>query len=236
MVHIAIVEDEISQVALFVTYLERYRKERSLDMAWHTYPDGDLFIEAFSPGKYDIVLLDIQMKRMDGLKTAREIRARDDAVAIIFITNLVQCAIQGYAVRALDFIVKPVEYGLFAQKLQNAIGRLQRIMQGTVSFRVADGIANLNPASILYFEIVSRKVYIHTETQTYRCNDTLQNIEQRLGDRRFFRCHAGYLVNVARVSSIKKDHALIGDVKVPISRHRRKDFLDAVGNYFGSEI
>lgn len=236
MVQIAIVEDEKKQIDLLESYLKKYKEEQLQNIVWHAFLDGDEFLISFTEGKYDIVLLDIQMGHVNGMQVASEIRKLDDTVLIIFITNLVQYAIQGYSVRALDFIVKPVEYELFSQRMQGAINRLQRTMQGTLSFKIVDGIVNLHPSRILYFGIEAKKLYIYTDTQVYRCNDTLQNIENRLSGNRFFRCHAGYLVNMAHVHAIKRDCALVGDTYIPISKYRRKEFLYAVGNFLGSEM
>ena len=61
-------------------------------------------------GDFDIILMDIQMKYMDGMTAAEQIRKLDSEVIIMFITNMTQYAIRGYEVDALDYVVKPVEY------------------------------------------------------------------------------------------------------------------------------
>lgn len=236
MIHIAIVEDENKDRELLKEYLDRFQAEKGEPLFVHVYPDGEEFLESFSSGKFDILLLDIHMQYMNGMATAQEIRKSDDNVLIIFITNLVQYAVQGYSVRAFDFIVKPVEYSVFAQKLYRATQRLNRTIHSCVRFKVLDQIVNLQLSGILYFEIVARKLFIHTDTEIYRCNDTLHSIEEKLNDGRFFRCHAGYLVNVAYVRSVGKDYAMVGSARIPVSKHRRKAFLDAIGNYLGSKI
>ena len=70
---------------------------------------------------YDIVFLDVEMKHLDGMETARRIRALDADVVLIFITNMAQYAIKGYAVGALDYVLKPVPYFAFSQQLQKAV-------------------------------------------------------------------------------------------------------------------
>ena len=70
---------------------------------------------------YDIILMDIEMKFMDGMMAAEEIRKVDTEVIIIFITNSPQYAIKGYAVDALDYVLKPVSYYAFSQRLGRAV-------------------------------------------------------------------------------------------------------------------
>ena len=76
------------------------------------FTDGDEITEGYRPN-YDIILMDIEMCFMNGMTAAQEIRKLDPEVVIIFITNMVQYAIQGYAVGALDYILKPVNYEEF---------------------------------------------------------------------------------------------------------------------------
>ena len=60
------------------------------------------------------------------METARRIRERDGGVLIVFITNMAQYAIRGYAVGALDYVLKPVPYFAFSQQLQKALGQLEK--------------------------------------------------------------------------------------------------------------
>lgn len=236
MINIAIVEDEIQQRKLFEGYLERFSKEVPQQIAVHSFSDGDELLETYIPGKYDILLLDIQMKRMDGMQTAQEIRRVDSDVVIMFVTNLVQYAVQGYAVNAIDFLVKPVSYDVFCQKLNNAIDRLHREEWKTVWIRTAEGHVSIHLADIIYVELLARRLFIHTTAVVYQCSSTMQYIEEKLNDSRFFRCHAGYLVNLSYVRSVGKTTAMAGSQEIPVSKHRRKEFLDEIGNYLGSKI
>ena len=61
------------------------------------------------------------MPYIDGMKTSRKLREVDQNVALIFITNLMQYAIKGYEVNALDFMLKPVKYYDFEMKMNKAI-------------------------------------------------------------------------------------------------------------------
>ena len=71
--------------------------------------------------QFDIILMDIEMRFMDGMSAAEEIRQMDKDVVIIFITNMPQYAIRGYAVEALDYMLKPVSY--FAETCQSSVQR-----------------------------------------------------------------------------------------------------------------
>lgn len=66
------------------------------------------------------------MPGMNGMEAAEKIRQTDENVVLMFITNMIQYAIRGYSVGALDFVMKPVNYYTFSLKLTRAIGRIQK--------------------------------------------------------------------------------------------------------------
>ena len=100
MLRIAIVEDEENYISVLKDYLERYKRESGEQIEVTVYHDGDE-IAAFYKAQFDIILMDIEMKFIDGMTAAEEIRKSDASVAIIFITNAPQYAIRGYEVGAL---------------------------------------------------------------------------------------------------------------------------------------
>ena len=101
MVRIAIVEDEDIYIKQLTEYMKRYQQESGEEINVTVYRDGDGIISKYK-AQFDIILMDIQMKFMDGMTAAEEIRKTDSEVIIIFITNMTQYAIRGYEVDALD--------------------------------------------------------------------------------------------------------------------------------------
>ena len=70
------------------------------------FEDGEEIVEKYD-NNYDLILLDIEMPRMNGMDAAERIREKDEDVVMMFITNMAQYAIRGYSVGALDFVMKP---------------------------------------------------------------------------------------------------------------------------------
>ena len=112
MLHIAIVEDEERYAAELEEFIRRYGEETSRQISVTHYQDGEDLVEDYRGG-FDILLMDIQMKFMDGMTAAEKIREQDQEVQIIFITNRNDYAIRGYEVDALDYVLKPVSYYIF---------------------------------------------------------------------------------------------------------------------------
>ena len=94
MVRIAVVEDEELYIEQITAYLKQYGEEEKEEIQITVYRDGD-GITADYKAQFDIIFMDIQMKFMDGMSAAEEIRKLDTEVVIIFITNMTQYAIRG---------------------------------------------------------------------------------------------------------------------------------------------
>ncbi|WP_320930852.1 response regulator [Hungatella sp.] len=174
MIHIAIVEDEAFYVQQIQNYMERYRQESRREISVTVYSDGEDILDNYK-GDYDIILMDIQMRFMDGMTAAKNIRKLDDAVVIMFITNMTQYAVQGYEVDALDYIIKPVEYFAFSQKLEKAVGRIRRRKRFYVTIPVEDGIQKLDVSSIYYIEARGHQAVYKTDSGVYTARAALKD-------------------------------------------------------------
>lgn len=233
MIRIAIVEDEPEQIEQVVSMLKKFEETTGINLDLSSFTTGEEFLDGFSPGDFNILLLDIQMPGIDGMTVATRIREVDKSVTIMFITNIIQYAVQGYSVRALDFFVKPLKYESFIEKLQRAIDQVGEKAKETVCLRTVSGMRLFELNQILYAEIVARKLMLHTINGYYHCNDTMQSIEKTLDNNRFYRCHAGFLVNLDHVRQIDRESITVGERQIPISRYRYKGLVDALTRYLG---
>ena len=125
MYHIAIVEDEIEYQEQLKEYLKTYQAEHNLEFQVSVYNDGAEILEGYSP-RFDIILLDIEMPKVNGMDAAEQIRTMDESVVLMFITNMASYAIRGYGVGALDFVMKPINYYTFSMKMTRALKRVKQ--------------------------------------------------------------------------------------------------------------
>ena len=160
MLRIAIVEDEENYISVLKGYLQRYKEESGEQIEVTVYHDGDE-IAAFYRAQFDIILMDIEMKFIDGMTAAEEIRKIDSSVFIIFITNAPQYAIRGYEVGALDYILKPVAYFTFVQKLGRAVAKLKKRCEKWVTIPVRGGVVRTALSDIYYIESEGSTIHNH---------------------------------------------------------------------------
>ena len=205
MTRIAIVEDEAAVREQLAGYVQRYTRQYGTPFEVTEFADGMEILEDYRP-QFDIIFLDVEMKHLDGMETARRIRERDGGVLIVFITNMAQYAIRGYAVGALDYVLKPVPYFAFSQQLQKALGQLKKRERHYLAVAVDGGMRRLDAAEIYYLESEGHKVHFYTEKEDFVVPGTLKNYEEKLVGRAFARCNSGYLVNLAQVSGVQQDY------------------------------
>ena len=234
-IHIAIVEDEEIYRNQLTEYITRFQKETGSRIALTCFCDGDEIIEKYSGG-YDIILMDIQMQFMDGMTAAEKIRALDEEVIIIFITNMTSYALRGYEVDAMDYIVKPVEYFSFSQKLLKAVRKLGRRKGHFISIPIESGIQKLETDDIYFFEVFGHNVVCETKKGEFQSRITMQEIEKNLSQDSFFRISRNCLVNLKYVDGVEEGNCVIHGENLQISRKRRKDFIQALMDYMGGMI
>lgn len=234
MIRISVIDDEIEE-ALGIREMVRHALEQRHEPAEiSVHQDAQAFLDAYAAGQSDVILLDIQMPRMDGMTCAERIRERDASVILIFITSMIQYAVQGYRVEAMDYIVKPVTPALLEHSLSRALKRLGR--RKTLIVRADDGMRSLEADELLYAEALNHHVILHTAAGEIRCTQTLASIEAQLEGYGFFRCHAAFLINMKRVQHIDGNDLYMAGKAIPISKHRRRAFLQELTAYWGETI
>ena len=232
MPRIAVVDDQPDMRQQLCSMIDQYSRENNCMLEVTTFSDGAQVITNYCKG-FDIIFLDVEMKHLDGMETARRIRERDGGVLIVFITNMAQYAIRGYAVGALDYVLKPVPYFAFSQQLQKALGQLEKRERHYLAVVVDGGMRRLDAAEIYYLESEGHKVHFYTEKEDFIVPGTLKNYEEKLVGRAFARCNSGYLVNLAQVSGVQQDMVQVGPYALQISRPRRKAFMAELADYIG---
>lgn len=235
MNHIAVVEDSAQDRAVLDSYLEKYQQEKNCHFQITHFSDGDEIALGYKGG-YDLILMDIEMTFMDGMSAAEEIRRADPEVLIIFITNSPQYAIKGYAVQALDYILKPLSYYAFCQRMNHVRELLGRRQKHFLTVPCAGGVQKLDASDIYYVEICDHDLLFHTKQGEVHSTGSMRDVEQKLPPENFFRSSKAYLVNLEHVDGIQDEDASVNGDRVQISRAKRKAFLAALNHYMGETI
>lgn len=232
MIKIALVDDDLQHLQLMRSYVDRCSIQEHIQLSVREFYNGLNFVEDYD-GSFDVVFLDIEMPHLDGLEAAHRIRMIDQSVGIIFVTNMAQYAIRGYEVNAIDFIVKPVQYYVFTDKLKKAIWFSHMNTEKELVIDTGDTIIKLGTSRIIYIEKDKNYLVYHTKKETFRVRGTMADAETMLNREGFSKCISGCLVNLKYVTKASKDTVWLDEVQLPISRQRRKEFKEELMKYMG---
>lgn len=234
MYTIAVVEDTAEERAVAEEYLQRYSSQRRMALNCRSFESGERFLAEFhNDNDYDIVLLDIEMQGIDGLETARRLREQDDQLCLLFVTRMANYAVEGYSVRALDFLVKPVGYEIFCMKMDRAIRAVEHSRKKDIMVPTAEGYQRIRIADLYYVEVMNHTLHYHTGSGVLSVRGSIRDCEERLAPYDFARCNKSYLVNMNHVTEIRRSEIRVGDVLLPIGSTRRQSFLKQLTEFMG---
>lgn len=206
------------------------------------YQDLDMLADGFTSGEallaavqkqsqpYQLILLDIEMRGIDGIETAKRLRKLLPDCYIIFITSHDEFALTGYEVQAFRYLVKPVQ----PEKLTEAISAVRAELADQLTLHVEDGSveALVRARDIFYVEAQDKRVRLVTARETFSDRRGIDEIERALAGEDFFRVHRSYLINFRYVARLDKNEILlVSGEQIPLSRLRKKAFKNAFQTY-----
>ena len=235
MLQIAIVEDSPAEREKIRECLDYVTETEKISFHIQEFSTGASFLFNANDG-WDIVFMDIDMPEMNGMETARAMRKTNQAVILIFVTNMAQYAISGYEVDALDFILKPINKYSFAIKVKRAVARTIKRNDEFIPVRMEGDIHQVRIASIKYLDMQDHHVIYHTVEGDYSEYITLKEACEKINRKFFVYCNRSYLVNMRHITSVGKDTVKVGGDELIISRPQRKAFLEALSDFMRGRV
>lgn len=195
--------------------------------------DGFDVLEYLDKNSIDVLFMDIEMIKLDGIDTAKEIRKHDKEMIIIFVTAHESFALQSYEVQAFDYMLKnkmnqlPRKYDRIMTTIQERIKTNAR----TVLVGSKNELVKVFVNDIYYVEVDSHRSTVHTRTGEISHSEKISTMEELLSDYNFVRCHNSFLVNLDKVVGIIPKEGLNyfeleNEMIVEISRRKKKEVMD----------
>ena len=230
MICVAVCDDEKK----ICDYMEQRTRdalsESDVDGSVTVFSDGDALLEVYKSGSagFDLIFLDIKMTRSNGVSVAKDIRAYDENVLIVFVTSSAEYVFSGYEVKAFRYILKTELQQAFSRVFKECLKELLYDEKKYITFQSAGGAVSLPLRDVLYFESDRRKVNVCLKTDKLDFYRKLDEVEKELRDRDFVRCHQSYLVNAKEIRALMGNELTLTDGTVlPISKSRLSDTKDA---------
>lgn len=178
---------------------------------------GEDLLSGLSAEGLQIIFLDIEMKDLDGVETAKKLRMKNSSAVIIFVTSYPDFVFQGYEVRALNYILKPYKPEKIKEVLHKALESLDVSTEKYYVIEQRSGAIRIPLSSIRYFTSDKRIVRVVTDNGTYDFYDKLNDLETKLSDA-FVRIHNRYLIHLKYLNEIQGNQAIVDGESLPVSR------------------
>ena len=236
MITAAIVDDDPNIRETLQAALIKDTQKRRIPVQLSVCASGSEFL-TLPKEKWDLVLMDVEMPGQNGIETARQLRRVNERATIIFITNYIQYALEGYEVQAFRYLLKPIDAAQFEQVVGTALDEIHHRQTAYLQLKGRSEIIRLAIDELIYAETEPGHLLLHTPAKVLECYSTMEKLEQELKQEAFFRCHSSFLVALEAVRQIEKQDVVLKDgTRVPVSKNRKKGMKQALTNFWGGKF
>ncbi len=230
MIRIAICDDEKHMSDHIRSMVLNFFRKKNREISLRMFSGGEELLSY--NGQIDILFLDIQMKDMDGMETARKLRADKFRGFLVFITVLKEMVFQSFEVQAYDYLVKPVDKKQFEKTMERLYASMQNASEDSLLVQKGYEGRIIREDEIVFCEIIDRKIYLNLASgEVVDYYERIENLETKLNNR-FYRCHRSYLINLKHLKGYKNGTACMDNGKeIPVSRLRSREFSGVVLQY-----
>ena len=232
MRRIVICEDVEIQREMLKEILTSYFEEINEEVMILTYDSGESLVADIEEEyvEAELILLDIYMKKLNGMETGKKLRDLNCNAPIVFLTASPDFAVESYDVQAAGYLLKPFE----EDKLKNLLNHILKVdLKRRVVIKERRQYRYPYIDDILYMESDRHYVTIHIADGTEIVTaEKLKSLEEKMDEPRFLHCHQSYLVNMDYIKDVKDDFILKDDTIIPIRVRGRREMIEAYYNYF----
>ncbi len=228
---LVICDDNPADIDYITGLVGEWRRQTGTGVEILSFPSAEALLFAWEENRdMDILLLDIEMGEISGMKLARHLRRAGAKMQIVFITGYMDYIAEGYDVEALHYLLKPVTGERLGQVLDRALERI-RTREHMLWLTLQDGVVRLSVYEIRYLEVMRNYTTVHG-AEDYSVKRSLNDLEREL-DGGFYRIHRSFIVNLRFVKRITRTEVILKDgTALPLSRKHYEGLNQALIAYF----
>lgn len=228
---IAICDDNEEHSAELRRLLGEWAADKPFALIIDEYASAENFLFQYPDKPCSLLLLDIEMKKLNGMELARKLRADGDMLPIVFVTGYADRMNDGYEVEALHYLLKPVDKDKLFAVLDRYVKK--RVPENEIMLECEEGTLHVSPDMITHCEAMGKKTVVRlSDGKALDCAAGISALAKLLPDC-FAACHRSYIVNLRFVRSIgKAELTLDGGGMIPISRRLYKDINEKFIAYY----
>lgn len=227
MLQVAVCDDEVIECCNMAKRIKDILEEMKIPCIIRQFQSGGELLQA--PESFDIIFLDIIMQDLDGMKTAQILRERASDKILIFVSSCREYVFEAYDVEAFQYLLKPVDDRKLKRVLQKAVRKTESRSWEFIIVSRERQKKKVFLDDIYYFEIKGRVVDVHGPEGIFTYYEQIGELENKLRDKGFFRCHKSYLINLKYVDGYNRQEVILENgEKIVIAKRRYDKFVQEV--------
>lgn len=228
MLHIYICDDEKAQRKNLHTIVSTQMELRGIEYRIVECNSGENLVTLIGEEQVncDIIFLDIEMDRLNGIQTAKKIREFNNTAVIVFITGFADYVFDGYDVKALNYVLKPYKKEKIVEIIDQALKAIDYEANKYYNIQSGKNIYKISFNDIMYISSNRRKIIVKTISNQYEFYGKLDEVELDF-DEMFIRIHQRYLVNSRFIESIENYSINVHGEILTISKRKYQDVMVA---------
>ena len=222
---IAIVDDVAAEQDILKKYIGEWAADKKEIVEFKEFFSSESFLFSWEEDKdFDLLVLDIEMGKMNGFELAKKVRTEEKNIPIMFVTGYDEYMQYGYDVSALHYLLKPVS----KERLGYALDKLKSVLKDekkSLILNTVDEVKRIPIDEIMYVEAAGHGSILHAIDEVLTLKESLGTIEKQVADSpEIIKCHRAYIVNLRFVSAIKNSDLILDNKEViSISRNQMKN-------------
>ena len=232
-VRIAVCDDDASQLE----NMKRLLWEWDRDAEVVVYSSAEQFLFDYPDKVFDMLLLDVEMGRMNGMELAAKLREKNDEIPVIFISGYDEFIQRGYDVEAIHYLLKPIRKEKLFEVLDKCVRKGVLKSEDQILLPAEDGLRKIDSGQIICAEAFGKKTVITLKQgEHFDCAMGIQALSQKLGEEFIF-CHRSYLINLKYLHSIGKNTVTMDNGEtIPLSRRSYEHVNRAFLSYYKEKM
>ena len=230
---ICLVDDDSTQLDYLKIIIEKWATRYNVNVHINFYHSSEeMLFENNESYPFDMIVLDIQMGKINGIELAKRIRETDKNVTIAFLSGMADFVFDGYEVQAIRYILKPVKDKQVYELLDYVNTHIIKEKKYLI-LSISGEKKKINYKDIIYFESMGHYIVLHLINEEYDYKYNISDLCNELADSDFIKTHRSYVVNAKYIEKITKNECeLINNIKVPLSRNSYKSVNEMFINYY----